>query len=491
MESVVEVPIQPAPLERFVPIVGPVRVAEAQEHARYLREAARDRTIWNVNSTAAGGGVAEMLRSLLAYARSTGIDVRWLVIHGGPDFFRVTKRLHNALHGEPGDGTPLGLDERAIYEATLAENTRDLLERINPRDVVLLHDPQTAGLVSVLQREGARVIWRSHVGTERHNAQTELGWAFLEPYLHNVQSAVFSRAAYVPQWLEGKVDVIVPSIDPFSAKNCPMTESEIRAILGYVGLVQNLGATAAPLFHRDDGSTAGFDRCADVLSHGPPPPWDAPLVVQVSRWDELKDPLGVVRGFAQILDQGAPPTAQLIVAGPDVSAVADDPEGPRVFNAVVEGWRMLPDAQRRRVHLANLPMHDVEENAAIVNALQRHAQVVVQKSVREGFGLTVTEAMWKARPVVATAVGGIVDQIEDGVTGLLIRDPDDLVSFGKALLQLLRDPERAKEMGLRAHQRVVERFLGVRHLMQYAAIIERLDALEEHRPPPIDGAAMR
>ncbi|MBS2031381.1 MAG: glycosyltransferase [Deltaproteobacteria bacterium] len=488
MESVLEVPIQPAPLERFVPIVGAARVAEAQEHARYLRETARDRTIWNVNSTAAGGGVAEMLRSLLAYARSTGVDVRWLVIRGGPEFFHITKRLHNALHGESGDGTPLGLDERAIYEATLAENTRDLLERINPRDVVLLHDPQTAGLVPVLQREGARVIWRSHVGTEKHNAQTELGWAFLEPYLRGVHSAVFSRAAYVPAWLEAQVDVIVPSIDPFSAKNYEMPEADIRSILAHVGLVQTAGAQPAPLFHRDDGTTAPLERCADVLSHGSPPPWDAPLVVQVSRWDELKDPLGVVRGFAQILDEGAPPDVHLIVAGPHVNAVADDPEGPKVFDAVVEGWRGLRDAHRGRVHLANLPMHDVEENAAIVNALQRHARVVVQKSIREGFGLTVTEAMWKSRPVVASAIGGIVDQIDDGVSGLLLRDPHDLMGFGKALLQLLGNPELAAQMGKRGHERVVERFLGVRHLMQYAAIIERLDALEERRPPPVAGA---
>jgi trehalose synthase len=197
-------------------------------------------------------------------------------------------------------------------------------------------------------------------------------------------------------------------------------------------------------------------------------------VVQVSRWDRLKDHEGVMTGFAEHV---APATgAHLILAGPNVSAVADDPEGAEVLNEVWAAWRELPHARRSRVHLSCLPMADIEENAAIVNALQRHATVVVQKSLEEGFGLTVAEAMWKSRPVVASAVGGIQDQIQDGVTGVLLEDPTDIDTFGRLVLDLLNDPQRAQEIGARAREHVRRNFLANRHAVQYidlfASVIE-------------------
>jgi trehalose synthase len=213
----------------------------------------------------------------------------------------------------------------------------------------------------------------------------------------------------------------------------------------------------------------------DVIRLGRAPAWDTPLVVQVSRWDPLKDPIGVMRGFASLVDGQAPAGAELVLAGPDVRAISDDPEGAEVFDAVVAEWRALPHAIRNRVHLASLPTDDVDENAAIVNALQRHAAVVVQKSLEEGFGLTVTEAMWKARPVVASAVGGIQDQIEDGVHGLLLHDPSDLSSFATSLRRVLEDTALAERLGSAARERVREQFLGVRHLLEYARLIARLD----------------
>jgi trehalose synthase len=211
-----------------------------------------------------------------------------------------------------------------------------------------------------------------------------------------------------------------------------------------------------------------------VLSTGPPPHVDEPLVVQVSRWDRLKDHEGVMTGFAEHV---APATgAHLILAGPNVNAVADDPEGAEVLNEVWAAWRELPHARRSRVHLSCLPMADIEENAAIVNALQRHATVVVQKSLEEGFGLTVAEAMWKSRPVVASAVGGIQDQIQDGVTGVLLEDPTDVDTFGRLVLDLLNDPQRAQEIGARAREHVRRNFLANRHAVQYidlfASVIE-------------------
>jgi trehalose synthase len=205
---------------------------------------------------------------------------------------------------------------------------------------------------------------------------------------------------------------------------------------------------------------------------GAAPPAGAQLVTQVSRWDRLKDPLGVMEGFVQHV---APFTdAHLMIAGPAVDAVSDDPEGAEALAEVRSAWASLPAATRDRVHLACLPMSDAEENAAIVNALQRASTVVVQKSLAEGFGLTVAEAMWKGRPVVASAVGGIQDQMQDGVSGVLVPDPADLAQFGAAIRSLLDDPVRAASLGVAAHKRVRDQFLSARHLIQYVQLFQRL-----------------
>ena len=190
-------------------------------------------------------------------------------------------------------------------------------------------------------------------------------------------------------------------------------------------------------------------------------------MLQVSRWDRLKDMAGVMEGFALAVADDDLAGAHLILAGPDVSGVTDDPEGAEVLRDCTEDWNQLPDAVRGRVHLASIPMDDVDENAIIVNALQRHAAVVVQKSIVEGFGLTVTEAMWKGRPVVASRVGGIQDQITDGRDGLLVDDPYDIEAFAEVLVRVLADPALAERLGTSAHERVLAEFLGDRHLEQY------------------------
>jgi trehalose synthase len=199
---------------------------------------------------------------------------------------------------------------------------------------------------------------------------------------------------------------------------------------------------------------------------------DDPVVLQVSRWDRLKDPLGVIRGF---VDHVAPYTdAHLVYAGPAVEAVADDPEGKQVLAEAQDYFEGLDPEAKERVHLTALPMDDLAENAAIVNALQRRADVVVQKSIAEGFGLTVAEAMWKAKPVVASRIGGIQDQIVDGKSGILLDDPTDLAAYGAAVRDLLDNPERARAIGHEAQERVRGDFLAVRSLLQYLALFERL-----------------
>jgi trehalose synthase len=469
-----ETPVASLSLEALRGLLDPEENAQLDGYIEGARRLLTGRVVWNINSTAVGGGVAEMLPSLLAYARGVGVDARWLVIRGDAAFFQVTKRLHNFLHDAPGDGQALGAAEQRAYAATIAANAQELTALIRPGDVVILHDPQTAGLIAPLKATGAVVVWRSHVGAEACNDYVERGWQFLRPFVAGADAYVFSRHAYVPPELRGgRVEIIPPSIDPLSPKNQDLAPEVIRAVLQHVGLVAGEEPSAAvPVFRRFDGSSGRVDHHCDVESAGAPPDFAAPLVVQVSRWDRLKDPLGVMRGFAEHVARAL--DAHLILAGPAVDSVTDDPEGQEVLDEVKQAWRKLPDLERSRIHLACLPMADVEENATIVNALQRHAAVLVQKSLQEGFGLTVTEAMWKARPVIASAVGGILDQIEDGVSGLLLRDPRDLADFGRLARQILTQPDQAARLGQEARQRVRRHFLVNRHLSQYFRLLEEL-----------------
>jgi len=435
------------------------------------RELLDGRTFWNVNSTARGGGVAEMLRSLIGYARGGGIDARWVTMAGDVDFFRVTKRLHNRLHGHVGDGGALDENERAVYERCCGANAELLAERVGPQDVVLLHDPQTAGMIPRLLRTGTPVIWRSHVGIDPPNDLAREAWRFLIRYVERADAYVFSYPLYIWEGLDqAKVTVIPPSIDAFSPKNHGMAFTGVTSVLRAAGLGAGYHHRSRAAFERLDG-TVGIVESQAQLVEEQQLRLDVPLLAQVSRWDHLKDPLGVLAAFAEHVHAEEEP--HLILAGPDVTAVADDPEGQEVFSKAEAAWSLLPRRIRRRVHLALLPMVDPDENAVIVNALQRRADVVAQKSLAEGFGLTVSEAMWKGRPVVASDVGGIKDQIEDGRTGFLV-DPADLRSFGDRVSGLLQDPHGAERMGEAAQNRVRELFLGPRHLGQYVELLEGL-----------------
>jgi trehalose synthase len=469
-----EVDVQAMDAARLEPLIGDERMARFERAAEIARETLAGSSVLNVNSTGAGGGVAEMLQTLLSYARGAGIDARWLVIEGDPAFFAITKRIHNGLYGSPGDGGELGQAEHRHYEDILRNNADELRAVIRPGDVVLIHDPQPAGLVAAAKSAGARVVWRCHVGIDSPNEWSDRAWEFLRPYLSDVDAIVASRSAFAPPWADpAQVHVIRPSIDPFSAKNEPVSTRNAQLTLSYVGLLDGAIETppAVP-FTRRDGSPGRINRRVDIVQTGPPVPADVPLVVQISRWDRMKDMAGVMRGFVQHVEPSLGP--HLLLCGPVVTGVADDPEAAEVLDECMGLWRELPHAARSRVHLACLPMADPDENASIVNAIQRHASVVVQKSLAEGFGLTVAEAMWKHRPVVASAVGGIVDQIESGTHGLLVDDPDDLEAFGAAVESLLRDPATAAELGSNAHRRVTDEFLGDRHLEQYGLLFEQL-----------------
>ena len=452
MAELRDVGVPARPLSRLLRLIGAARVDELNRVADQTRSRLDGARIWNISSTSIGGGVAEMLRDIVGYATGSGIDVRWTVIEGDQRFFGITKRLHNRLHGTLGDGGALGLSEAGHYKSVLQQNALILLNRIGEGDVVILHDPQTLGLAGPLAERGALVVWRCHIGTERTNGYTEEGWRFLQPFLKPCRAYVFSHRGFVPPVLKTtEVHIIAPSIDPCAAKNRQLNEARVHRLLVEVGLFDDQG----------HGTPAG-----SVLGGAGPVQPDDRLIVQVSRWDRLKDMQGVLEGFAAMMDGHA--GLRLVLVGPEVNAVSDDPEDVGVLDDCLAYWENLPNKLRDAVRIVGLPMSDVETNGLMVNAIQRHATVVVQKSLEEGFGLTVAEAMWKARPVVASAVGGIVDQIAPG-TGVLLRDPSDLDGFGRVLTDLLANPEQMTDMGRRARARIRSNFLSDRHLLDFAA----------------------
>lgn len=463
-----QVHVEAVSLEPMLSLLTPQRAARLRTSADHARTRLEGRTVWNLSSTAQGGGVAEMLRPLVAYSKGLGVDTRWLVLSGDPDFFAITKRVHNLLHDSDRDGVRLGAAERAHYESVTSANAASACEQVRPGDLVLAHDPQTAGMVAALQAHGAHVAWRCHIGSGEVTPVTELGWEFLRGYVEPAEAYVFSRAQYAPPWLgPEKVHIIAPSIDPFSAKNRDLPPADVAAALHRAGLVDLPDA---------DGSTGPVRRHDGLVDGGRPIPGDARIVLQVSRWDRLKDMTGVMAGFATYLDT-LPDDVHLVLVGPDVSGVSDDPEGAQELATCRDLWQHLLPRIRERIHLICLPMDDLDENAYLVNALQRYATVVVQKSLAEGFGLTVTEPMWKAKPVVAAAVGGIQDQIEDGVSGLL-HDPRDLKAFVGAIQRVVTDPDLAASLGEASRERVREHFLGDRHLIQFVELFDRLLASE-------------
>ena len=465
-----DVTIQPLPIDWLGAVIGLDRLTGVRRSLMRLRRLLGDRTVWTVNSTAAGGGVAEMLPRVLGYQWAAGIRAPWMVIGGDEAFFAITKRLHHCLHGSPGDGGPLGPAEHRHYRDVLATNSETLLGRVRPGDIAILHDAQVVALAGPLRAAGLTTIWRCHVGADVRNEYTEAAWTFLRPYLEPVDAFVFSRPEYAPLPLhEGRVWICPPTIDPLSPKNQPLPPHEAIGINARIGLVA-ADDTAANATGQS-ATVRRIHRTAAITRVGQPVPAGSPLIVQVSRWDPLKDPIGVMEAFVRLdLDRH---DCHLALVGPDVSGVSDDPEGQAVLAACVSAWEALPSRERARIHLASLPMDDPAENALMVNAIQRHAAVVVQKSLAEGFGLTVTEAMWKARPVVASAVGGIRDQIDDGVHGHLLDDPADPDALAGVLSRLLDSPHAVTDgLGRRAKDRVRAEFLDDRQLLDWAALLD-------------------
>jgi trehalose synthase len=375
-----------------------------------LAERVRGRRFLHVNSTRVGGGVAEILGRLVPLMQDLGVDADWAVLEGDPDFFATTKAFHNALQGAPQRLTDAMLEHyRAVNRANAA--------RLGPAgDLVLIHDPQPAALIDARPATGAWV-WRCHIDL---SAPEPGAWAFLSRWVNRYDAAVVSLAAYARPLAIPHV-VVHPSIDPLADKNRPMPEDEVAARLGVLGI-----------------------------------PTDKPLLVQVSRFDRFKDPVGVIAAYRLVKRAH---DVRLVLAG---GGAADDPEGRQVLGEVRAAAGDDPD-----VLVLDLP----PDAHLAINALQRAATIVVQKSTREGFGLTVAEAMWKGKPVVGGATGGITVQILEGVTGYAV---DSVEAAAERIRHLLERPELIRAMGEAARAHVRRHFLITRHLADYLGLLARL-----------------
>jgi trehalose synthase len=396
----------------------------------------------HVNATATGGGVSELIRGL-AHQQHAG----WAVIAGAADFYAVTKYLHHLLHGNADSGR---LDDPALlrtYRATLAPQGAWFAQRVTSGDVVVLHDPQTLGLAPAIKAAGARVVWHCHIGavipSERGPAAV---WRAFDGELTTVDAVVTTLPEFAPPDMR-QLFVVPPAIDPAAPKNKELTRDEVAALLAEIGLTT-------------DRASSGV-----TVTQEEPLPHNARVVLQVSRWDPLKDMTGVVRCVV-----GLPEDVHLVLAGTDPTEIPDDPEGLAVLAEVRDVLTGLSDVDRRRVHLVNISLKLPEHNALVVNALQRRADVVLQKSLQEGFGLTVTEAMIKGCAVVASEVGGLRHQITDGHNGLLV-DPFDLDGVRAALTRLLDDPALRQALGERARSGVLGRYTMHRLAEDYRKVI--------------------
>ena len=275
-----------------------------------------------------------MLQALLAYTRGAGVQTRWLVVEASRDFFAVTKRVHNLLHGALGDGGATGSAERVVYERVLATQLGELLALVPPGDIVILHDPQTAGFAQGLRDHGAHVVWRCHVGRDTSNEATDRAWSFLRPYLKAAEATIFTRRAYVPAWIDrDRLWLIPPSLDPFSTKNRPFPRPDVEAALRQAGVVTFPDGDGHLHFVRRDGSNGTVRAHPDLAITGGPIPEAARLVLQVSRWDRLKDMAGVMSAASPTHLADLPDDVHLLLVGPDSSGVSDDPESLEVLTS--------------------------------------------------------------------------------------------------------------------------------------------------------------
>ncbi len=470
IEGVVDHHVHLADYAAVAHLGGPVHELTAEAATLVPRLAGR--TVYMLSSTARGGGVAELLQTELSLLRDLGVRVEWLVIEAEPRFFELTKRLHNMIHGQA--APPLSAGDRELYERVSADNAAVLRQRLSPRDLLVVHDPQPLGAGAMASRQlGAAAVWRCHIGLDEPSAPAQAAWELLRPYLEQLGHAVFSAPEYIPSFLSGRASVLHPGIDPLSHKNRELSLHKLVGVLADSGLlVPHWPLVHPPFLHQaqrlqSDGRWDVATAPADLGLLG------RPIVTQVSRWDRLKGFLPLLEAFERLKlgRLGQRPSddpvhrrrldcVRLVLAGPQPSAIADDPEALAVLEELRVRYLACPKDVQRDVAILSLPMASVKENALMVNALQRASSVVVQNSLRESFGLTVSEAMWKRAPVAGSVrAAGLRHQVRDGLDGCLYRDPNDVDEVGRTLDAMLADQHSRERWGLAGQRRVHDEFL--------------------------------
>ncbi len=471
-------------------------VATLRRRGAAVEQALGAAKVWMLNSTEFGGGVAELIPGTCSLMSQVEVDTRWLVMKPvQPEFFKFTKHLHNMIHGvSDEEPTP---EQKRIYDEVSRTAADELRAIVNRSDVLIVHDPQPLGAALYIPAEHRpRLIWRCHIGVPKHNEATRRAWRFLDPYLAPFQRLLFSAEQYIPDTLFPRSGVQLPGIDPINEKNRLLSPYKLIGVLRAAGLLTpevSRWARFSATVIRFNGGEWTERPIADFLS--------TPVALQVSRFDRLKGFDLLLNAFVRLLHTYRERVTvmkvnteraleelggiQLLLAGPDPGGVHDDPEAVEILSELTRRIMALEPAIQHRVHLLRLPMVDARENALIVNALQRFASVVVQASREEGFGLTVSEAMWKGAPVVASAVGGIALQIRPGVDGFLVRDPADADELAGAMLTAMADAKRSDVMTREAHSRVRSHFLLPGQLASWLSELERLLGLK-----PAENAAV-
>ena len=453
-------------------------VVQLSEAVRNLRAEARSlvpqlngHTVWMVNSTSRGGGVAEMLPRMITILRELGVSTEWLVIGSDdPAFFALTKRLHNLIHGA---GEPhLTSDDRAVYEAVSQENADGLRSHVRPGDILVAHDPQPLGAGAILRRElEIAAVFRCHIGLDESSPQTRAAWDFLRPYADAYDHSVFSAPEYIPDFLAGRARVITPGIDPLGYKNRELLVTRLVGILCNARIATETHPVVPAEYSQPATRLAPDGRFLPADHSGGIGILFRPMVTQISRWDRLKGFKPLLDGFVRLKQQAARrgrsdgvhqrrlQLVRLVMAGPEPAAIADDPEAKEVLEELMTAYVNLPRQLQEDIALVSLPMSVRKNNELIVNALQRCSSIVVQNSLREGFGLTVTEAMWKHAPLLGSRACGIRQQVRDRVDGWLIHDPEDPEEIAELLDGLLEDIGGRIKMGQSAQRRAHQEFL--------------------------------
>lgn len=458
-------------------------VQELRAEAARLVPRLEGRTIWMISSTSRGGGVAEMLPTMISLLRELGVAMEWVVMESErAEFFAFTKRLHNLIHGE---GDPrIAPEERRLYDEVSRENADSLRPLLRSDDVLLVHDPQPLGMGAILKEElGIPAIWRCHIGLDEQTAATRAAWDFLESYGSGYDHSVFSAPEYIPPYLAGRASIIHPAVDPLGHKNRSLSLQKLVGILVDSSLLTSFGPVLTPPFPepaqrlQTDGTFARAIVPADLGL------LFRPIVTQVSRWDRLKGFLPLLHGFCELKRRlrSDPPhearhrrsmeIARLVLAGPDPKSIQDDPEAGEVLDELRGTYLELEPELQADIALITLPMKSRKHNALMVNALQRSSTIVVQNSLREGFGLTATEAMWKEVAVVGTHACGLRQQIRDGLDGRLVSDPEDPNELADALSELLADPGARESMAQQAQRRVHDEFLIFVQLRRWLEVL--------------------